>query len=78
MLLDVVFVLGLEFYKGIVDNLIVVVLETIAAVFLLEGRDYVSHILVFSEKALVLAAALHGAPAFDEDCHLLEDFVGST
>lgn len=77
MLLDIVFVFGLELDGRIGGDSAVVGLEPLAAVFCLEGSHYIPHTFVFAEEALVLASALDGGAGGDEEGHLLEDLAGS-
>lgn len=45
--------------------------------FVLKGREDALDVFVFLDQLLVLAAALRGSPASDEDGHLPEDLNGS-
>ncbi len=77
VLLDIVFILCLELYRGFGGNSTVVLLELVAAVFSLERSHYIPHTFIFAEEALVLATALNGGASANEDGHLFEDLASA-
>ena len=76
MLLYITLIFRLEFDARIFDDSGIVLLEAMAAVFLLKARDDIFQAFVLSKQGLVLTPALDGGSTPDKRGHLFEDLAG--